>query len=69
MSELSIAQSAQIFTTDKPSMLALRLLEAGHGGDGFWYYSRPVGKGFESDWRAAGPHREPRADRTGQAMA
>ena len=39
----------------------LRLLEAGHGGNGFWYYSRPVGKGFESDWRTAGPHREPRA--------
>lgn len=41
--------------------LALRLLERMHTGGDWWLYSRPQGKGYESDWRKAGSHRPPRA--------
>jgi len=63
MSDTIIAQHPEIFHNDKPNTMAsaLRLLEAGHGGDGWRYYSRPVGKGFESDWRGPGRLLEPRA--------
>jgi hypothetical protein len=40
---------------------ALRLLERLHVGGDWWLYSRPHGRGYESDWRRAGPHRPPRA--------
>jgi hypothetical protein len=41
--------------------LALRLLERLHAGGDWWLYSRPQGKGYESDWRRAGRHGPPRA--------
>lgn len=40
--------------------LALRLLEQLHVGGEWWLYARPHGKGYESDWRRAGPHKPPR---------
>ena len=50
--ELSIAEQLD---------LALRLLERLHRGGDWWLYSRPQGKGYESDWRKAGRHGPPRA--------
>jgi hypothetical protein len=41
--------------------LALRLLECLHKGGDWWLYSRPQGRGYESDWRRAGRHGPPRA--------
>ena len=41
--------------------LALRLLECLHAGGDWWLYSRPQGRGYESDWRKAGRHGPPRA--------
>ena len=41
--------------------LALRLLECLHAGGEWWLYSRPQGRGYESDWRKAGRHGPPRA--------
>ncbi|MFN8466947.1 MAG: DNA-primase RepB domain-containing protein [Caldilineaceae bacterium] len=41
--------------------LALRLLECLHAGGDWWLYSRPQGRGYESDWRRAGRHGPPRA--------
>ena len=46
--------------------LALRLLERLHLGGDWWLYSRPQGKGYESDWRKAGRHGPPRASWLGR---
>lgn len=40
--------------------LALRLLERLHAGGDWWLYSRPHGKGYESDWRKTSKHTAPR---------
>ena len=40
--------------------LALRLLARLHAGGDWWLYSRPLGRGYESDWRRAGKHGPPR---------
>jgi hypothetical protein len=51
-------QSQTCFT--KQLDLALRMLERLHAGGDWWLYSRPHGKGYESDWRKAGRHAAPR---------
>lgn len=40
---------------------ALRLLARLHVGGDWWLYSRPLGRGYESDWRRAGKLGPPRA--------
>lgn len=61
MLDMIVHHTPETFNPDKPNDMgqALLLLEAGHGGGGWRYYSRPAGKGFESDWRGPGRLLEP----------
>ena len=67
MLDTILHQSTDTFNTQRTAADelrdGLRLLEELHrvaANRGFWLYSRPNGKGYESDWRTAGMHGEPR---------
>jgi hypothetical protein len=58
MNAVTVPES-ELFLTEQLD-LALRMLECLHAGGDWWLYTRPHGKGYESDWRRAGKHAAPR---------